>query len=527
MEDAAPGMRSTDAARIQRRRTLAPGQRRFDSDGSLITAVRGGSEQAFAVLYERHLAPVRGLCRSMLGSSEEADDAVQHAFTAAYIDIMRSGKPIVLRPWLLTIARHRCLTVIGSRRLEGVAPLHESASPAFTLEVDVREELRAVMEDITRLPEDQRLALVLREIGDASYEEIARILEAPAARGRTLVFQARSSLRASRRAREIPCAEIRERLAISRGGALRRSELRHHLRQCDGCRAFAAEARARRGGITSLLPLGPIVAFKRTAFGAFFTSSGGGGAALLEGGAAIKTLVTTIAIAGGGGVAGVVASGGFDVAPKVPRAVLAAGVGPAGAVASDRRAASAGGAGDRARIGAAGSAQRGQANPRRGADRARPAEEAVIVKSGADAPAQTGAPHTATGGSEPAEAPRAPGGGGGKPDAPPADNDSGPAPTPAAHRRPPGQDVAVSHGNGPSQSAAGAHGHGAVGPPARVEVPPGAPSVPGGGGGPQGQGSGGSPGQSGGPPGQAPGVAAEPGGGPLGQGLPRQPGRAG
>jgi hypothetical protein len=67
-------------------------------------------------------------------------------------------------------------------------------------------------------------------LGGASYEEIAEVLEAPAARGRMLVFQARSWLRSSREAREIPCADIRSTLESSRGAMLRRNELRHHLR---------------------------------------------------------------------------------------------------------------------------------------------------------------------------------------------------------------------------------------------------------------------------------------------------------
>ena len=491
-------MRSADAARAQRGKALAPGPRGFDSDERLIAAVRGGSEHAFGVLYERHFAAVRGLCRLMLRSSEEAEDAVQHAFTAAYVDIMGSPKPIVLRPWLLTIARHRCLTVIGSRRLWRDAPLDESASPALTLEVDVREELRAVMDDIARLPEDQRVALVLREIGGASYAEIARILEAPAARGRALVFQARSSLRASRRAREIPCADIRRTLSISRGGALRRSDLRHHLRQCEGCRVVAAEQRARRRGLKSLLPLGPVVALGRTPLGAFVTSRVGSGTALLEGGVTAKALVT-IAIGGGGGLAGVAASGGSPSSPEVPLPAFAAGAGSVGTAGSDHRAARASGTGDRVRIGTVMRIRNGRANARRGDDRARPAEEAVKPPSGADASGPTGGAPTAVGGSEPPETPSVPSGGE-RPDVASVDHDRPPAPQPGADRPPPGQNVAVANGGvggAPGQSGASGQGQGAVGPPAKPGPPPGQ------GGGPPAK-PGPPPGQGGGPPGPRP-----------------------
>ena len=199
------------------------------------------------MLYDRHHAVARGVCRRLLGSAEDADDAVQHTFTAAYVDIMRTSRPIAFRPWLLTIARHRCLTVIASRRLSRAYAEHEPSSATVSLNIDVREELRALMDDIALLPDDQRAALVMRELGGASYAEIAEILEAPAARGRALVFQARSWLRTSRHAREVPCAEIREQLASSSGAALRRADLRHHLRQCEGCRAFAGGMRGVQG----------------------------------------------------------------------------------------------------------------------------------------------------------------------------------------------------------------------------------------------------------------------------------------
>jgi RNA polymerase sigma factor (sigma-70 family) len=500
MDDAAPGMPSRDAAREKRWRALAPGARRFDTDERLIAAVRDGSEQAFGVLYDRHVAAVRGLCRYMLGSSEEAQDAVQHAFTAAYVDIMGSRKPIALRPWLLTIARYRCLTVISARRAARVGSLEDWPTPALTLEVDVREDLRAVMDDITRLPDDQRVALVLREIGGASYAEIARILEAPPARVRTLVFQARSSLKTSRRAREIPCAEIRRTLAVSRGGALRRSELRQHLRQCEGCRAVAVELRGRRRGFTSLLPLGPLVAFKRTTFGAFVTSSGGGGTALLSGGVGVKALVTVV-IAGGGGVAGVAASGGPDAAPEAPRTTRATATGAAGGASPAR---------DRVRLRTAGSTRHAEVKTnagvpaRRDADRARPAGETVKQPS-EPAPAPARAPDTPSGESKPAKAPPVPGGDGGKPATSPAGHDSRPAPQRGADRPPPGQTVAVAHGGGvagaPGQSTAGAHDQGAAAPPVQPGIPPGAGSVPGQSGGPPGQGSGRAPGGGGGPPG--------------------------
>jgi RNA polymerase sigma factor (sigma-70 family) len=484
--------------------------RRFDTDERLVAAVRAGSEPAFQVIYERHHAAVRGLCRKMLASDEEADDAAQHAFMAAYVDIMRAPKPIALRPWLLTIARHRCLTVIASRGRASVVALEESAGPAFSPDPDVAEDLRAVIDDIARLPDDQRAALVLRELGGASYEEIAELLEAPVARGRSLVFQARSWLRTSRRAREIPCAEIRKLLSSSRGATLRRRELSHHVRQCEGCRAFAAELRAHRRRLRSLLPLGPLAGLKRALVGSFVTSTGGGGGALLDGGVALKAIVIA-ALAGGGGVAGLAAGAGSAkepaAAPHIALTANAGAIDPAPARSE----------------GPARVASAGKASPRAGKRADAPPAHAGDPDTGAapgTAPTAT-SPDSGYGQPVHAAAPaRAPEQGDGSVDAGPDEDHAAPPRKPgqgsaaAAAEGSPGKPAPGSAG-WPGHGLPGGHGHGlpqqpaaagdaAVGnaPSPQGPAPPALPQPAGGPASAPGGNPGGAPGQPGGGPGQ-------------------------
>src|SRR5919197_2020602 len=78
-------------------------------DQTLVEQIRRGNEAAFEVAFERHGAELVGFCRHMLGSLEEAEDAVQHTFAAAYRDMVRSDKELQLRAWLYAIARNRCL----------------------------------------------------------------------------------------------------------------------------------------------------------------------------------------------------------------------------------------------------------------------------------------------------------------------------------------------------------------------------------------------------------------------------------
>jgi hypothetical protein len=114
---------------------------------------------------------------------------------------------------------------------------------------------------------------------------------------KSLVFQARTALIDRRIARETPCDQIREQLATLRGGALRRSHLRHHLEACPGCSEYREEIRRQRAMLAVALPVIPSAALKAKVLGSF--GLGGGSAAA----------ATT------GGAAATAAAGGFGLAP--------------------------------------------------------------------------------------------------------------------------------------------------------------------------------------------------------------------
>ena len=319
----------SDAAAI-RREVLPAGLLRLASDERLVEQVRAGSERAFEALFDRHHRPVLAFCRHMLGSAADAEDAVQHTFLAAYRDLVRSEKPIVLRPWLYAIARHRCLSVLSRRREQAVEELPEAATDSLAAHVGTREDLRATLADVAQLPDDQRAALVLAQLGDVSHEEIARILGCRREKVKALVFQARSSLAHGRVARETPCAEIREQIATL-GGALRHTALRRHLRDCPGCRAFHHQIRIQRRRLSALLPVAPTVGLKRAVLGAVSGWGGGGAGGVavtaggLGGGGLAATALVAVAITSGGIAASVTAAaGGREPSRPVPAATATA-----------------------------------------------------------------------------------------------------------------------------------------------------------------------------------------------------------
>jgi RNA polymerase sigma factor (sigma-70 family) len=303
-------------AEERRRRRVPARLLRLASDERLVDALRDGSEAAFEVIYTRHHRGVLSFCRHMLGSVEEAEDAVQHTFLAAYRDVVGTRKPIRLRPWLYTIARNRCLTVLRARHERASGELVEPSTEHLSHEVERRHDLRAMLGDLAELPHDQRAALVLAELGDMSHDEIGDVLGCPKEKVKALVFQARSSLIASRTARETSCAEIRAQLANLRGSSLRRNTLRRHLRDCPGCREYRDQVQSQRSALALILPVAPTLGLKATVLGAAGVTAAAGGSASV-----VATAVVALCVAGGGTAAVDIArdDDGKRPAPREPR----------------------------------------------------------------------------------------------------------------------------------------------------------------------------------------------------------------
>ena len=233
---------------------LRPSSRalRLATDAELVTLVRDGEVAAFEALYDRYHRGIQTFCRHLLKDSEEAADVVQHTFLAAYSAIVSSQKPILLRAWLYTIARNRCYSVLRVRRERPTTEMTEPVSEGLTAHVLRREDLRQLLVDLRRLPEDQRTALVLAGLGTLNHQQVAETLGVPATKVKALVFQARESLLAAQKARETDCSEIREQLATLRGGALRRGNLRRHVRECPSCQEFSRQLEQHRAKVAVL-----------------------------------------------------------------------------------------------------------------------------------------------------------------------------------------------------------------------------------------------------------------------------------
>jgi RNA polymerase sigma factor (sigma-70 family) len=289
------------------------------SDERLVEQVRRGNEAAFETVYDRHHRGILAFCRHMLSSPDEAEDAVQQTFISAYDAMLADARELKLKPWLYAIARNRCLSTLRARR-EEPAELDDVPTAGLSEEVQQRSELRELLRDLHALPVDQRAALVLSEVGGLSHAEVGTVVGCEVAKVKSLVFQARSSLIETRKAREIPCHEIREQLATATGGMLRRGPLRRHLRACAGCTEYRDEVVRQRKALAAILPVVPTVGLKGTLLSSIGFGGGGGGAAIGGG-------------MGGGGIASLASS---SVAAKAVTVMAVAGVAVGGGLVLDR-----------------------------------------------------------------------------------------------------------------------------------------------------------------------------------------------
>jgi RNA polymerase sigma factor (sigma-70 family) len=173
-------------------------------------------------LFRRHGRLVVGLCRGLLRNSHEAEDAAQQAFLSAHGAFLRGADPDDPARWLTAIARNECLTRIreGMRRPLPVANADSTASSADPVaEAARRADIGALWRAVGELAPQQREALLLREFGGLSYDELAVALGVSVPAVESLLFRARTRLRMGLRAATAALGGLLPRLLAGGGAA--------------------------------------------------------------------------------------------------------------------------------------------------------------------------------------------------------------------------------------------------------------------------------------------------------------------
>ncbi len=177
---------------------------------ALVKRAGAADEEALAALYRHFHRRVLGLCRYLLGSETEAEDAASEVFARLPHAMDSYDTSLPFPRWLLSVTSHYCIDLLRKRGVEkrlfepaqadSLEPASATPSPLQeVLTAEARDEVRGA---VAALPERYRLPLTLRYYNELSYDEIAATLELTRAHVATLIFRAKHELR---------CALIRPR----------------------------------------------------------------------------------------------------------------------------------------------------------------------------------------------------------------------------------------------------------------------------------------------------------------------------
>ena len=170
-------------------------------------AVRGDVE-SFNMLVRVHESRVYGACVRLVGDRDDAADIAQEAFISAFsrLATYRGGS---FRAWLLRIATNAALDFLRARRRRPTISIdthddhHDEhptlqiadAAPTPEVALDQRELAQAIQSALAQLPDDQRTAIVLRDVEGFDYAEIADITRASLGTVKSRISRGRARLR--------------------------------------------------------------------------------------------------------------------------------------------------------------------------------------------------------------------------------------------------------------------------------------------------------------------------------------------
>ena len=171
---------------------------RDDDDASLVTRAVDGDRRALEVLLDRHADRIHAVCRRIVAHPEDALDATQEAMMAIARGITRFDARAAFSTWCYRIATNAALDELRRKRRRPLPASPDAPEPAVTASgpddvVAARLDVDAALQDV---PEEFRVAVVLRDLCDLDYAEIAEVLDVPAgtvksriARGRAILVE--------------------------------------------------------------------------------------------------------------------------------------------------------------------------------------------------------------------------------------------------------------------------------------------------------------------------------------------------
>ena len=176
------------------------------TDEKLVELAVSSDSEAFGEIVRRWERKIFALCFGMLGREDDARDAAQETFIAAYRNISNFRGEAKVSSWLHRIAVNQCLTVkrraktrseeflddeAGEEERIFVAPAHRSPARA----TEQIERLTIVRQAVSSLPSDLRQVIVMKEFEEMTFQEISETLELPLSTVKSRLYTALRQLR--------------------------------------------------------------------------------------------------------------------------------------------------------------------------------------------------------------------------------------------------------------------------------------------------------------------------------------------
>jgi RNA polymerase sigma-70 factor (ECF subfamily) len=179
-----------------------------EQHAKLIQRAIAGDETAYSELLESYRGAIYNLLFKMVRNREETEDLVQEAFMKAFKALPSFNEEYAFSTWLYKIAINNCIDHMRKKRLKTYSmdkPVQSKEGevsrefPDTSMSPDLyilREERANLIEAaIADLPENYKIAIVLRHTEEKSYEEISAILDIPLGTVKARIFRAREMLK--------------------------------------------------------------------------------------------------------------------------------------------------------------------------------------------------------------------------------------------------------------------------------------------------------------------------------------------
>lgn len=183
------------------------------TDLDLLRRARHGDGRAFHALVDRYARPMYGLAFSLLNNSADAEDVVQETFAGAFKGLAKFEERSSVKTWLSRILINQVAMFkrdVRRKRTESLEATENASTDdrsfggargeanggggSATAGVDARLDVNAMLQTLS---EEHREILVLRELQQFSYEEIASVLDVPRGTVESRLHRARAELRKS------------------------------------------------------------------------------------------------------------------------------------------------------------------------------------------------------------------------------------------------------------------------------------------------------------------------------------------